>query len=255
MRRFILAGVAAIVAALTFAAPAGAITNGTPDGSGHPEVGELLAPQPYPDGTWGTCSGTLISPTVFLTAAHCDQGVSRVAVTFDSSYDATTGTTYWGTWHADPGYNKAQSDPQDVAVVVFDQPVEGITPAQLPKAGSLGDLKGGTRFTSVGYGAQSVTINKGPTFHYADVRYTASGGLNAVNPSWLRLSMNPAHGDGGTCYGDSGGPNFLGAGTGETNIVAGTTITGDSMCRATNVDYRMDTASARAFLGQYVTLP
>jgi len=37
--------------------------------------------------------------------------------------------------------------------------------------------------------------------------------------------------------------------------VAGTTITGDFMCRATNVDYRMDTASARAFLGQYVTLP
>jgi hypothetical protein len=37
--------------------------------------------------------------------------------------------------------------------------------------------------------------------------------------------------------------------------VAATTITGDLMCRATNVDYRMDTPSARAFLGQYVTLP
>jgi len=37
--------------------------------------------------------------------------------------------------------------------------------------------------------------------------------------------------------------------------VAGTIITGDFMCRATNVDYRMDTASSRAFLGQYVTLP
>ena len=44
-------------------------------------------------------------------------------------------------------------------------------------------------------------------------------------------------------------------GAGETSIVAGTTITGDFMCRSTNVDYRMDTASARAFLGQYVTLP
>ena len=64
--------------------------------------------------------------------------------------------------------------------------------------------------------------------------------------------MNPAKGDGGTCYGDSGGPNFLGAGTGETDIVAGTTITGDFLCRATNVDYRMDTPSARAFLGRYV---
>ena len=63
--------------------------------------------------------------------------------------------------------------------------------------------------------------------------------------------MNPSHGDGGTCYGDSGGPNFLGS----TDIVAATTVTGDTPCRATNVDYRMDTASARAFLQQFVTLP
>ena len=100
-----------------------------------------------------------------------------------------------------------------------------------------------------------MTIDKGPTFHYADTRFVATGGLEALNPSWLRISMNSTLGDGGTCYGDSGGPNFLGAGSGETNIVAGTTITGDFMCRATNVDYRMDTPSARAFLGQYVTLP
>jgi hypothetical protein len=255
MRRVILAGIVVVVATLASASPAAAITYGEPDGNGHPEVGALLAPQPYSDGTWATCSGTLISSTVFLTAAHCDQDVSRVAVTFDSSYDAATGTTYWGTWHADPNYNQAQSDPHDIAVVVLDKAVKGITPARLPQAGSLSSLRLGTRFTSVGYGAQAVTIEKGPTFHYADVRYVATGGLEALNPSWLRISMNPALGDGGTCYGDSGGPNFLGAGASETNIVAGTTITGDFMCRATNVDYRLDTPSARVFLGQYVTLP
>jgi Trypsin len=242
-------------AALALAAGAAAITYGEPDGNGHPEVGALLAPQAYSDGTWASCSGTLISPTVFLTAAHCDWGLSRMAVTFDSSYDSATGATYWGTWHADPSYGQAQSDPHDLAVVVLDEPVPGITPARLPQAGSLGGLAHRTRFTSVGYGAQSVTIDHGPTFHYADVRYVASGGLLAVNPSWLRLSMNPAHGDGGTCYGDSGGPNFLGAGSTETNIVAATTITGDAMCRATNVVYRLDTASARSFLGRYVQLP
>jgi hypothetical protein len=64
-----------------------------------------------------------------------------------------------------------------------------------------------------------------------------------------------SHGEGGTCYGDSGGPNFLGAGQTETNIVAGTTVAGDTPCKATNVDYRLDTPSARAFLGQFVTLP
>ena len=41
----------------------------------------------------------------------------------------------------------------------------------------------------------------------------------------------------------------------ETNIIAGMTITGEFVCRATNVDYRLDTPSARAFLGQFVRLP
>jgi len=52
-----------------------------------------------------------------------------------------------------------------------------------------------------------------------------------------------------------GGPNFLGAGASETNIVAATTITGDTPCRSTNVDYRLDAPSVRAFFGQFVTLP
>ena len=254
MRRVLAAGLAVVAAAL-LPAGASAITNGVLDGSGHPEVGALLAPQAYSDGTWETCTGTLISPTVFLTAAHCDQGVTRVAVTFDSTYNATTGTTHWGTWHADPSYNKVQSDAHDIAVVVFDKSVSHITPARLPAAGSLNNLTVGTEFTSVGYGAQSVTVDHGLTFNYADVRYVATGGLDALNPSWLRISMNAALGNGGTCYGDSGGPNFLVAGTTETNTVAGTTITGDYVCRATNVDYRLDTPSARAFLGQFVKLP
>jgi hypothetical protein len=79
--------------------------------------------------------------------------------------------------------------------------------------------------------------------------------LNSINPTWLRLSQNQATGDGGACYGDSGGPNFLGAGAAETNIVAGTTITGDALCKATNVIYRTDTASARNFLSHFVSLP
>jgi V8-like Glu-specific endopeptidase len=255
MRKLVL--LAALGAAtVTFTAVAFAITNGGPDGNGHPEVGALLAPHAFSDGTWEECSGTLISPTVFLTAAHCDEGLDRVAVTFDSTYNSKTGTTYWGTWHADPRYNQAQSDPHDVAVVVLDKAVKGITPARLPKLGQLDSLKVGDGITSVGYGAQSVTMGAGgANFHYADIRYVATGSVNAMNASWIRASMNPSTGDGGTCYGDSGGPNFLGAGRTETNIVAGTTISGDTPCRSTNVDYRLDTASARSFLGQYVTLP
>jgi trypsin len=167
-----------------------------------------------------------------------------------------SGKVYWGTWHANPNYNHTSSNPEDVAVVVLDRTIRTITPARLPRANSLSNLPGGTGFTPVGYGAQSVTNGPGgKVLHYQDTRYVATGTLNSVTASWLKISMNPAHGDGGTCYGDSGGPNFLGSGAGETNIVAGTTITGDAWCRSTNVDYRMDTASARAFLRQYVTLP
>ena len=248
--------VAVVSTMLVLAAGAAAITYGVPDGQGHPEVGALLAQQAFSDGTWEECTGTLISPTVFLTAEHCDEGVGRVAVTFDSHYDPATGTTYWGTWHGDPNYNQSQSDPQDLAVVVFDKPVKHIAPARLPAAGSLSNLSGSQQFTSVGYGAQSVTSGPGgKTFHYEDTRYVSTGTLNAIDRSWLRISQNPATGNGGTCYGDSGGPNFLGAGVGETDIVAATTITGDTACRSTNVDYRLDTPSARVFLGQYVALP
>jgi V8-like Glu-specific endopeptidase len=254
MRQLLTAIVVAL--ALVLAGGAGAITYGVPDGNGHPEVGALLARHAFPDGTWEECSGTLIAPRVFLTAAHCDEGVSRVEVTFDSSYDRATGTTYTGTWHADPSFDQAQGDPHDLAVVVFDKDVKGITPARLPAAGSLSDLAGDQQFTSVGYGAQAVTNGPGgKTFHYADVRYVATGTLNSINPAWLRISQNPSTGNGGTCYGDSGGPNFLGAGSGETNIVAAATITGDTPCRSTNVDYRLDTVSARSFLAQYVPLP
>src|SRR5215475_7178184 len=139
--------VAAATAALTFAATAAAIIGGGPDGNGHPYVGALLAQQAFSDGTWEECTGTLIAPRVFLTAEHCDEGVSRVEVTFASAFDRATSTTYWGTWHGDPAYGKSQSDPHDIAVVVLDQAVSGITPAQLPAAGSLSNLSAGTQFT------------------------------------------------------------------------------------------------------------
>jgi secreted trypsin-like serine protease len=255
LRQLFAAG-AAITAMLAFIGVALAITNGRPDGNGHPEVGALLAQQAFSDGTWAECTGTLISPKVFLTAEHCDEGVSRVEVTFASTFDRQTSTIYRGTWHGDPAYGKSASDPHDIAVVVLDKAVRGIIPARLPAAGSLDAVNGSQQFTSVGYGAQLVTNDPGGhTFDYTDIRYIAVGTLNSLTKSWLKISQNASTGNGGTCYGDSGGPNFLGAGAAETNIVAGTTITGDTPCRSTNVDYRLDTQSARAFLEQYVSLP
>ena len=139
---------AVLSAALVFAAAGSAITNGVPDGNAHPEVGALLAQQAFSDGTWEECTGTLISSHVFLTAEHCDLGVSRVEVTFATSFTRGVSHTYWGTWHGDPDYTKANGDPNDLAVVVLDNgAVEGITPARLPAAGSLSSLPKNQQFT------------------------------------------------------------------------------------------------------------
>lgn len=251
MRRLLSVTAATIATVVAFATPSHAITNGVPDGNGHPNVGGLVSPTQYSDGTWLYCSGTLISPAVFLTAAHCGSDGERVGVTFDADYVAGD-KVYYGTMRTDPLYTQAQNDTHDIAVVVFDKAVKGITPASLPEAGSLASLSGAQTFTSVGYGAYEV--RKGPggqQFLYDDVRMVATGTLNSTNPTWLRISMNPATGNGGTCYGDSGGPNFLG----DSNVLAATTITGDAMCRSTNVVYRLDTESARGFLGEFVVLP
>ncbi len=252
MRRLVLALTVLAALALGTAGPAAAITFGSPDGTAHPNVGGLLAYQAYSDGTWIYCSGTLISPTVFLTAAHCDEGgTGRVRVTFSPAYKVGD-KTYPGTFHGDPAYPRPTSDPHDIAVVVLDKAVSDITPAKLPTAGSLGRLASNQKFTSVGYGAYEVTNSPGGhQYLYDDVRGVATGTLNSINKPWLRISMNPAKGDSGTCYGDSGGPNFLGT----SNVVAATTIAGDSVCRSTNVDYRLDTAGARSFLAPYNTLP
>jgi hypothetical protein len=240
-----------LIMALAAAPAVGAITFGVPDGDGHPNVAGLVSPYQYSDGTWIYCSGTLIAPTIVLTAAHCGEQGEQVSVTFDPAY--VDGDKTWsGIFHADPMYPGPTSDVHDIAVVVLSKAVKGIAPARLPAAGSLGNLPANQRFTSVGYGAYEVTNEPGGhRYLYDDVRMVAMGTLNSTNKTWLRVSMNPALGNGGTCYGDSGGPNFLGT----TDIVAATTITGDAVCRSTNVDYRMDTPSARAFLAQFVALP
>ena len=81
-----LLGLAAAATFVSFAVPAGAITGGGADGDQHPNVGIVVFYSP--DGDTNArfrCSGTLISPTVVITAAHCTAGtVGKTIVTFDS---------------------------------------------------------------------------------------------------------------------------------------------------------------------------
>ena len=268
MKKLVL--LAALAGALVFAPSAGAITFGTYDGNKHPEVGALFADwDPDSPGLDLLCTGTLISANDFLTASHCtvflpDVGVAPhdVYVTFDPSplkADGTLKSTtklVRGTYHTHPNYGGGASDPHDIAVVVLDQN-QSATPARLPTLNQLGSMNlKSRRFTAVGYGDRRESKSGGnkALFFDGERRYVTQS-FNALTKAWLKLDMNPSTGSGGTCYGDSGGPHFLGAGANETNLLVALTVTGDTPCRSTDVDYRVDTASARDFLREFVTLP
>lgn len=106
----------------------------------------------------------------------------------------------------------------------------------------------GQTFTAVGYGSLVPENGAGGwTFTYEDRQMKSTSSFNALNNAWLRLSQNNATGDGGTCYGDSGGPNFLG----DSMLIASITVTGDAFCRATNDTYRLDRPTARQFLSGF----
>jgi len=110
-------------------------------------------------------------------------------------------------------------------------------------------------FTAVGYGNVRTDKTGGPSAVQGrdGVRRYALESFRSLRPSTLELSQNPSTGDGGTCRGDSGGPHFLGGV--DSNLLVSTTLGTDPTCRATGRTYRLDTASARDFLAEYVTLP
>ncbi len=251
----------ATLAAAALAPPAHAITNGTVDvNNRYSNVGGLVTDINSAGQTvdpFVYCTGTLISPTVLVTAAHCDissrTGDDAACVTSDVTLGARS-KLYCGTFIASPYYTHRQNDPNDLAVIVFDKPIRGIQPAPVvQEVGYLdalmasGELNQSTKILSVGYGATEFTnAPGGPTTQYFDTRMYATGSFNALGPGYLRISQNKATGNAGTCYGDSGGPQFL------DGVLVSITVTGDVLCKSTNVVQRLDTQRAQEFLQQYI---
>jgi len=168
-----------------------------------------------------------------------------------------SGTRYIHPDWSFPSLGGNAADPHDVAVIVLDAPVNMASYGQLPTAGLLDTIdKRTARFTTVGYGTVRDDKTGGfKSFELGTRRKMATQNELSLTKAWVEFSMNPSTGNGGTCYGDSGGPHFLGAGSSETRTVVSVTVTGDAPCRATDKTYRLDTPSARSFLDNFVTLP
>lgn len=265
---------AGLATALVSAAPVAAMVNGTPDNGAHPAVGMM--------GTrWGpntvgaaenefrmACSGTLISPTVFLTAAHCVAATDRrdpsgvIHLWFGDSRWPSDGVstpgmvTGRGVVHPDyrPDYRN------DIAVVVLDEPVV-LDPARygrLPSENLLGAMKkAGTlkdaRFTLMGYGVTEMINGDGRPYRwYTNERQWGIVTFSALDKLIIHQAQRINQGGQGACNGDSGGPSFLWQDGAETMIVVGVTSSGDIPCYATNTASRTDTPQALAFIRSFL---
>jgi len=259
--------------------PVQAITNGFPDTTNtFSNVGTVFAVGTDGQG-FQLCSGTLISPTVFLTVAHCalyfNDFLAPEGFTLYMSFDnpiPILGLTDVNTLIPvtqiipNPMYVQANdthpfnphhgSDPGDLAVIILPLRVtQGITPAALPTLGLLDELTAnnalhGVLFTAVGYGSEDRFGNRSNPMP----RMFAFSAFRALTPGFLQLSINPALNNGGACFGDSGGPDFLSV-DGKLILMSINSVGGDHVCRATSGNYRLDTATARDFLKNFVTLP
>lgn len=242
-----------------------AVTDSEPDGNRHPYVGLMIAQTASGAPLW-RCSGTLISPTVFLTAGHCTEApAEHVEIWFDADVESgIPGNGYpnngqaGGTPYTHPDYNPAAFYLHDVGVVVLDEPVIMSQYGALPSLNQLDAMatrrgRQDVTFTAVGYGLQTSFPNAAAwKENNVRVRMLATPHLLQINtgftgPQSLLLSNNAN--TGGTCFGDSGGPNFLG----NSNVVAAVTSFGiNGNCAGTGGVFRMDREDVLEFVNEHL---
>jgi hypothetical protein len=260
------------------AAPASASTGGTPDTRNtYANVGLILFYDA--DGRF-RCSATLVSPTVLLTAAHCTEGTAgKTLVTVDpviaeqspapfpTAADPTVGYTeaeiaaagyLSGTAYTHPEYSGFTDTRNwnDVGVIVLDEPVTGITPAETAPLNYLDAYAqprlNRTLFTAVGYGTEVRKPDSGPQkpqpMNYPLIRRYVTMPGQKLTPQLLQTNGNPndPRGTGGTCFGDSGGPVFLNG-----DIVAVTSYGYTDNCRYLGGYQRVDIAAAQTWLAGF----
>ena len=249
-RKIVLVLVLALL--LTAVMSANAVTDGGyPDSSDvYSHVGLMVAQDASGNPLW-RCSGTLIGPKLFLTAGHCTEApAAHVEIWFDWDVEngiPRNGYPYrgdvGGTPYVHPEYNPNAFFYRDVGVVVLQKKVRSAVYATLPELNILDQMatqRGlqDVTFTAVGYGLQRIN----PVFVEAQrIRHVAHPHLIEINvPGFtgdFSLLLSNNHSTGGTCFGDSGGPNFIGT----SNVVGGVTSFGiNGNCAGTGGVFRMD---------------
>ena len=241
-----------------------AVTDGVPDGDGHPYVGLMVAQTA--DGTplW-RCSGTLIrrGPVPHRRSLHRGPA-DHVEIWFDADVESgIPGNDYpytgdvGGTPYTHPDYNPNAFYLYDLGVVVLDDPVSKGGLGELPTLNELdkyktqrGIFEGPLRLRRVRPADElpGCSLVEGAQ---PEVRMTAHPRLIQINGGMVgrqSLLLSNNANTGGTCFGDSGGPNFLAG----TNTIAGVTSFGQNgNCAGTGGVYRVDRADDLDWLATF----
>jgi hypothetical protein len=221
------------------------------------------------------------SDSTSLIGTNTQTGAPLVRVSFDpnlSNTPAAQRTWYVGTYYYDPEFALGSAgglpgfDTHDVAVIIFTSagctvptgrvgtyscgPIPSAATlgqyAALPTQGLVDTLPMKTPVDLVGYGVQYFVNGGGPcggpckkepagptTRFYAQTSLIASN--NSISDEFIKLHSNK----GGTCFGDSGGPNLLGG----TNIVlAVNSFVANDICSGNTYSYRVDSAEALSWI-------
>jgi hypothetical protein len=211
------------------------ILGGTID-TGDPAVGVLALIR---NGQfYALCSGTLISPTIFLTAAHCVSGndatisyrVYLVNDIFQAPADAFTAVSEV---HANPRFSEANLPAgYDCAVALLSSPISGVSPKPYNRLPVTNDWMGQPARV-VGFGESDADAGTG-----AGTKRMLNVTITGFTPTDLQIGR-AGH---TTCFGDSGGPLFSAVGGVETII--GVTSFGGASCDTIGQSARVDVCAA-----------
>lgn len=263
--------------------PAGAILNGAnaTNASVYGDIGSLWATSSsVRSNYYFICSGTFVTPSVFLTAAHCITQTDAVAAQFSIATPVfhlstsptiarcsrthpcaqppcsftTPCTGHPRSWvavtrvyvnHAFHLGSSTSSYAHDQAALTVAAGASGLRGfANFPRdpvADYLNTLTSRRELTSR---STFSVYGFGSGVRQVGVLRATSLTANFVNESQVDASTGRTS---GACTGDSGGANVLNPLVVRPFLVA-LTSTGDARCNATNVSTRLDTASAQKFL-------